>query len=193
MGAPGSLIWLATAEARVRMRAISDAVGGRLSLRAALVALAGVGMLLMLVRPVGRWIAVTEADPAQAGALDGAALLFVAIVLPWTTSHALTGATRVLYSRGDLDLLMTSPLPPARILAARTIAIYFEAVLAVFVFLAPLIISAVWFAGPRWLALAPTLLALGLLAPRPASPARSAFSRSSARAAPASSRRCSRC
>lgn len=163
MGGPGSLIWLAAADARLRMRAISDVVGGRLTLRALIVVFAAVGMLLMLVRPVGRWIAAAAADPAQAAALDGAALLWIAVVLPWTASHALTGATRALYGGGDLDLLLTSPLPPARILAARTIAIYLEAVLAVAVFLAPLIISAVWFAGPRWLALAPALLALGLI------------------------------
>jgi ABC-2 type transport system permease protein len=160
----GSLIWLAAFDLRLGVRAIAGAAGARLSARGWIVlAAAMVGMLLM-VRPVSRWLAALAADPAQGQALDGAMVAGVLIVLPWLFSHALTGATRALYSRGDLDLILTSPLPPARILAARSIAICIEATLAVALFLLPLIASLIWFGGLRWLALAPTLAGLGLTA-----------------------------
>lgn len=163
MGRPGSLLWLAASDMRLGVRAAASAAGGALSVRTAILVAGAFAALLLMVRPVGRWIAAAAADPTRAAALDGAMTLGAAIVLPWIASHALTGATRSLYGRGDLDLLLTSPLPPQRILAARALAIFVEATTAVSVFLLPVLISAVWFGGLRWLALAPTIIGLGLL------------------------------
>lgn len=162
MGAPGSLGWLVGFDLRLGRRAFAAATGGRFSLRVALLIAGAFLAMLLMVRPLGRWIGETAADPAKAAALDGAMALGALIVLPWIASHALTGTTRALYGRGDLDLLFTSPLPPRRILAARTVAIFLEATMAVGVFLAPLIVSAVWFGGPRWLAMAPALAGVGM-------------------------------
>ncbi len=86
----------------------------------------------------------------------------VVIVLPWMISQGLTGATRALYSRGDLDLLLSAPLPPHKILASRALAVAIEAFGAVGLFLLPVIDAAALQGGPRWLAVYPALAALVL-------------------------------
>ena len=62
---------------------------------------------------------------ARGGALPILAL-GVIFIAPWLMSQGLTGATRALYSRGDLDLLLASPLPPRKILASRALAVAIE-------------------------------------------------------------------
>jgi ABC-2 type transport system permease protein len=161
--APGGLIWLARHDVRVATRQAVAAMGGRVGLRGALVLAGAFLALTWLARPAGRWLAEATADPTRAAALDGAMLAAALLVLPWVASHALTGAVRTIYARGDLDLLLTSPLPPRRLLAARALAICLESTLAVGLFLTPLLVSALWFGGWRWLALAPTLVGLGLI------------------------------
>ncbi len=85
------------------------------------------------------------------------------IVLPWLFSQALTGSTRALYSRGDLDLLLASPLPRQKILASRALAVAIESFGAVGLFLLPVVDMAAWLGGPRWLAVYPALAATVLL------------------------------
>ena len=161
--AAGGLLWLVLHDVRVATRNVAGATGARISLRGLLIFAGAFLALTWLARPAGRWMAATASDPARAAALDGAMLAAALLVLPWVASHALTGAVRALYSRGDLDLLLTSPLPPRRMLAARALAICLESTLAVSLFLTPLLVSALWFGGWRWLALAPTLAGLGLI------------------------------
>ncbi|MDI9846839.1 hypothetical protein QM467_02065 [Rhodoblastus sp. 17X3] len=94
-------------------------------------------------------------------ALDG--LGFV-IVLPWLMSQGLTGATRALYSRGDLDLLLSAPLPPQKILASRALAVGIESFGAVGMFLLPVVNMAALLGGARWLAVYPALASAVLMA-----------------------------
>jgi ABC-2 type transport system permease protein len=100
---------------------------------------------------------------ARAGAVSLLGLGFV-IVLPWLFSQGLTGSTRALYSRGDLDLLLASPLPPRRILASRALAVAIESFGAIGLFLLPVIDMAAWQGGGRWLAVYPALAATVLSA-----------------------------
>jgi ABC-2 type transport system permease protein len=95
---------------------------------------------------------------ARDGAVALDALGFV-IILPWILSQGLTGATRALYSRGDLDLLLSAPLPPQKILASRALAVSIESFGAVGIFLLPVANMAALLGGPRWLAVYPALAA----------------------------------
>jgi ABC-2 type transport system permease protein len=90
--------------------------------------------------------------------------LGLVIILPWLFSQGLTGSTRALYSRGDLDLLLSSPLTPAKILAARALAVAIEGFGAVGLFLLPVVNMTAWLDGSRWLAVYPALAATVLLA-----------------------------
>ena len=100
---------------------------------------------------------------ADAGAVALLGMGFV-IVLPWLFSQGLTGSTRALYSRGDLDLLLASPLPPQKILASRAMAVAIESFGAIGLFLLPVVDMAAWQGGARWIAVYPVLAATVLLA-----------------------------
>ncbi len=89
----------------------------------------------------------------------GSAALFI---LPWIVSQALTNATRALYSRGDLDIVLSSPMPARPVFAARSLAIALESILSVAIFVLPIANALAWIADARWLAIYPTLAAGGL-------------------------------
>ena len=82
--------------------------------------------------------------------------------LPWIVSQALTNATRALYSRGDLDIILASPMPARPVFAARSLAIALESIGSIAIFAFPVANVMAWIADARWLAIYPTLLATGL-------------------------------
>jgi ABC-2 type transport system permease protein len=79
-------------------------------------------------------------------------------------SRAMSAAVDVLYSRGDVDFLLASPMPPGRVLAVRMIGVG-AAVAAPWVLLGGALANALALRGVFWaLAIYPMLAALGLLA-----------------------------
>ena len=123
-----------------------------------------VGLAIVLFHALAWPVALEMADitlrnPRGADGFVAAGLLFV---MPWIVSQALTNATRSLYSRGDLDLLLASPVPPAAIFAARAMSIAVESVISVAIFLLPVADALAIAAGPRWLVLYPMLAICGL-------------------------------
>ncbi|MCB1543721.1 MAG: hypothetical protein H6872_02650 [Methylobacteriaceae bacterium] len=89
----------------------------------------------------------------------GSAALFI---LPWIVSQALTNATRALYTRGDLDIVLSSPMPARPVFAARSLAIALESIFSVAIFVLPIANALALLADGRWLAIYPTLAAAGL-------------------------------
>ncbi len=85
-------------------------------------------------------------------------------IFPWMISQAINMATRLLYSYGDLDLWLASPIPQRRIVAAHATAIAIDSMLSLGILLVPLIDSLILIDGLRWTALYPTLIASCLLA-----------------------------
>ena len=96
-------------------------------------------------------------------ALDLAVMAGLAFVFPWIVSQSLTNATRALYARGDLDLLLASPVAPGALFAARALAIAVESMVSVAIFLLPVANMLAIVAGPRWLAIYPSLAICGLI------------------------------
>lgn len=115
---------------------------------------AGVG-LGFLIREVGY-----EVTPLVVVAVDLAALLIFTIMV----SSTLARAAQVLYLRDDLDLLLSSPLPPGRILAVRFAGIAFSVTLFWLVLAGGLLAPIAVIAAPALLAVLLVLLALGLVA-----------------------------
>ncbi|MBX3479136.1 MAG: hypothetical protein KF842_01960 [Caulobacter sp.] len=115
---------------------------------------AGIG-LGFLVREVGY-----DLNPVLVVAVDLVALLIFTIMV----SSTLARAAQVLYLRDDLDLLLSSPLPPGRILAVRFAGIAFSVTLFWLVLAAGLLAPIAVIAAPALLAVLPVLLALGLVA-----------------------------
>jgi ABC-2 type transport system permease protein len=79
-------------------------------------------------------------------------------------SRAMSAAIEVLYSRGDVDFLLASPIPPGRVLAVRMIGVA-ASVAAPWLLLGGALANALAVLGQFWaLAIYPMLLAVGLLA-----------------------------
>lgn len=160
MFSPGGALWLLGHEMRLGWRGWRAASKSR-----------GPGsivlylMLAALLLFGGYWAArgisflTPAATPLSVGIIS-LALLFLATLM---LSQALVQTTDALYQRGDLDLLLASPLPPWRILIVRMSAIAINVAL-----LYLLLLGAIWVwlpfmgGGVRWMGLAPSVLALAL-------------------------------
>jgi ABC-2 type transport system permease protein len=114
----------------------------------------------------GYWVArlLSAIEPHPTPLALGIAGAVFAILFTFMLSQALMLITESLYQRGDLDLLLASPLPPWRILMVRMAAIainvsllYVILALAVFVWLP-------FFGGWAWMSFAPSILLLALFA-----------------------------
>ncbi len=79
-------------------------------------------------------------------------------------SSALKASVEVLYERGDLDLLLSSPLPSRSIFATRLAAVVVRVSALYLFFLAPFANAGALLGGVRWLAIYPTLAATAALA-----------------------------
>jgi ABC-2 type transport system permease protein len=79
-------------------------------------------------------------------------------------SQTLAGATDALYTRGDLDLLFSSPLAPRKTLTVRFAAMATTAFGAFALLALPFLVPLAVFGHWRWLALLPVLAALALMA-----------------------------
>jgi ABC-2 type transport system permease protein len=106
--------------------------------------------------PLGLWIGA-HAENVMTGARTAA--LFV---LPWTLASPMSALSRSLAQRGDLDLLLASPVSLRALFAARLLALGLESVGAAAMLLGPLADVLALQGRPNWLALYPTLLGAGL-------------------------------
>lgn len=162
--APGSLLWLLQHDLLLAWRRFRAMFGG-LRPRTAVVILVVVFVALhALAWPAARWFAGVQPGGPQQALMYPALAAAMMFILPWLISQSLTGAVRALYSRGDLDLLLASPLPARRILAARALSIAVEALASAIILIVPLINMIVWFCGLRWLLVYPVLAATALFA-----------------------------
>ena len=104
--APGSFLWLVKHDLRLgllRTRAIFGAA--RPACILAIIA-AILGVFHLLAWPAAAWFVQAEASPEAGGMYYPALACAALFVLPWLIAQALTNATRALYSRGDLNLLL---------------------------------------------------------------------------------------
>ncbi len=156
---PGSVMWLLGHELRLTWRNFLARTAGpvRIGLRI---------LLLGLLLWGGYWVAqaISDVNPNFGPIpLTVVGAIFL-LLLSFMIAQALMLITEAIYQRGDIDLLLASPLPPWRILLVRMAAIainvatlYLALAGAVFVWL-PV------FGGWQWMEFAPSVLALSLFA-----------------------------
>lgn len=154
---PGSILWLLRHELRLSWRAPRRSRSQRWLLIFLLIVAAG--FMSWPSAMVARHLDLTL-KPGLVLGLDLAALGLFAIM----TSQSLITASLIFEQRGDLDLLLSSPLQPRAILAARGLNVAASS-LALFLFLATPVVLPLALAG-HWalLGVYPVLLALALLA-----------------------------
>ncbi|QYE36577.1 hypothetical protein KZX46_12035 [Polymorphobacter sp. PAMC 29334] len=78
----------------------------------------------------------------------GAAVVGLLILMMSTASIAVL---RTFHERQDLDLLLSAPLPPARVLAVKAIGVIFTVAAPFLLFTAPFLITSAILGHPRWL------------------------------------------
>jgi ABC-2 type transport system permease protein len=86
------------------------------------------------------------------------ALLLLSIVI----SLSVRNAVRTLFERGDVDLLLSSPLDARLVLASRGLWVFVSSFLSLSVFVVPVMLGAVIFLGWRFLGVLPLLMSLSL-------------------------------
>lgn len=162
LAAPGSLPWLVLHDVRVKARG-RQSRWGRIIAMVLLAALPVVGGALMA------WRVRAGADlPLAALGYVSAVLLGMMLVM---ISSAYAHVLRLGRDRGELELLLTAPLPVARVVAARVAGVQAVVALPFLLLTAPFfLVSAVlghvgWLAGPLVVicaALVATALALSI-------------------------------
>ena len=159
--APGSTRWLLGHE--LRLAWYNSAVSGGKRRPGILSILAWIvgwsvmhGVAFALLHALGR----NPVDPALLGILAGGVLL---VLSTFMLSNALKACTLALFERGDLDLLLSSPLPSRSIFSVRLLGVAASSA-ALFLFLfTPFAHVALFLGRPGWLAIYPTVAALALV------------------------------
>ncbi len=159
IGTPGSLIWLVHHNVRLGWRVFGDVMAKWSPMAAAAILIA----LLVLVHAIA-WagLRAVQADP---NLMPSPSVLasFSGIALLWMMSQGLMGATRSLYERGDLDVLLGSPLPIWKIVMSRGLAIAINAAMSLATLILPVAHVGALLIGPAALLAYPMLAAFALL------------------------------
>ncbi len=153
MSRPGSVLWLTSHELRLAWRDWLSMVtaGNRRRLSTAVTVLVVIGLLLHL--PAWAIVARFAKDGV---APDKTSLVSVSLIvvlyISLLVSQAMESVTRTLYARGDLDLVLSSPVSPRRLFAVR-IAVTAALIAMVAVVISTPFVDVLTLAGgPRWLA-----------------------------------------
>ncbi len=160
---PGSAAWLLAAEVRLGLRGMAGkrgVSGSKIALVIiSLFAVAGVvfgGVALGFL--AARWpLPIT---PLSALIVDAACVVLFTLML----SQAINLAVQALYERGDLDLLLSSPLRPRVVLTVRALSITVVASILYILLVTPFVITASVLGRPEWLSLFVILISLSMVA-----------------------------
>ncbi len=158
--AQGSTLWLLRHELRLTARGLAGRKGAALSFF--VLALAIVVMTGAAGAPLALYLRghpVTPDGPLALALDFGVASIFTLIL-----SQTLSAAVSAFYERGDLDLLLASPVPPGRILAVRAVAVALTPYLWFALFATPFVLPLSVILSPVWLLDYALLAALSLLA-----------------------------
>ncbi|MDB5692577.1 MAG: hypothetical protein JWO81_1640 [Alphaproteobacteria bacterium] len=153
--APGSLLWLVLHEVRLTFRSGRRTGFAKWIRIILLLAFLAIGVMVALAL---RGIPLV---PKPSWLVIGNATLLV--LLTFMTTQSLMTALRTLFEKSDLDLLLSSPLPEGRVLAAKLLGIAASAAATYFLLVLPLATPVAVLGHPRLLALVPVLAALAMV------------------------------
>jgi ABC-2 type transport system permease protein len=156
--AVGSTLWLMAHELRLTWR------GALKRGRRRMLIVGGALLALMSLAGVAVGVALRRMDvPMVPGAIMTADAM-LAIMFTVMLSQTLAAATEALYSRGDLDLLLSSPVAPHRVVAVRLAAIATNVFSIFAILISPFLLPIALIGHPAWLAAYLVLAALALSA-----------------------------
>lgn len=161
MTALSTFTMLVLHEMRLAWRGFMSLINARSPRRAALILTAIFLGLHLVAWPAARWLTPYLTGPSFSPHLI---LGLAAAAFFWMAAQSLFAATRMLFDRGDLVLLLSSPLSSRVILAAKAAAIMASTLASVAVLSLPVADMGVLVESRAWLAVYPVLFALSLIA-----------------------------
>lgn len=163
---PGSALWLLRHEVRMFWYNALSSKNGKHP-RGFHWKLGAIWLVLWLLMHAGAWFVVGKLSGGD-GELPRQLVLAATILLVATflfmLSSALKHSVEVLFDRGDMDLLLSSPLPSRSIFTVRLAGVVLGVASIYLFFLAPLAHVGMLQGHPRWLALYPVLLGMAAIA-----------------------------
>ena len=155
----GSLPWLLRHELRVRWRELTGETKPSTLLLAGIGILAVAHMILWGIAGSLRDVLTTPLPPA-AVPLAGLAVL---LVFPFGIATGVNHAVVALFDRGDLDLLVSSPLGSRIVFGSRVVAVAASVFVGLGLFMLPIGSIGLMLGIPQLLGVVPTLVALSLV------------------------------
>lgn len=153
-GRPGSALWLIHHELRLAWRGLG---GKGIKLMLALLSMLAIATHMAALGLLSKW-PQGAMPPWVLFALGGAGWVVISLML----SQAILQSVTALFDRGDLDLLLASPLPTRSVFMARGLGIAISVVGLYLFLLAPLANVGLFTGHANLLAIYPTLLSLAL-------------------------------
>nr|WP_310522645.1 hypothetical protein [Polymorphobacter sp.] len=141
---PGGLPWLVRHELRLAIRDRSRA--GRIGRMLVLAVL----MLVPAVLGVGLALRVRDAADVPVQVFGVISATYAGLLL-LMLSGACVYVLRSFHDRGDLDLLLAAPIPPARVLAAKSVAVHAAVAMPLMIVTAPFFLSSALMGHAGWL------------------------------------------
>ena len=163
---PGSALWLLRHEMRMFWYNVLTPKNGKGPRGFHWKLFAG-WLVLWLMVHAGAWYVVGKVADGD-GDLPRQLVLAASVLLVGTflfmLSSALKSSVEVLFDRGDMDLLLSSPLPSRSIFTVRLAGVVIGVASIYLFFLAPLAHAGALRGHPRWLALYPVVLGMAAIA-----------------------------
>jgi ABC-2 type transport system permease protein len=149
---PGTIGWFALHEARLAWRDWLSLVTAGHRRRTRTVALACIAFVL-LAHGLAWLILASSANVSGMAGKHALVVITGMLLAAWSMmlSQAMEAVTRAFYTRGDLDLILTSPATASRLFAARIVAMVVTIMFMTLVLGAPFINVLVWRGGVHWL------------------------------------------
>ncbi|CAN5459338.1 hypothetical protein BH10PSE3_BH10PSE3_41970 [soil metagenome] len=158
---PGSILWLLAHEMRIYWRNFRAGRAGKGA--RGLISLAVVASMLVAGGVLAALGLHDHQIPINPLSISIAAL-GSAVVFTLMLSQTLSASSEALYDRGDLDLLFSSPIGPAKVLFVRSLGVAGGVITIFAVIVTPLLLPSVFYGHPGWIGLLGVLGALALAA-----------------------------
>lgn len=162
MSGVGSLGWFAHHELRLSWRDFARMMHATRSVRTAVAVTAFVVLTHVVAYAVVGRYADLAARPGKAELV----VVSAGVLLTWLLllSQGIESATRVIYTRSDLDVIISSPVDLSRVISVRLAAVALTVTLMASVVSLPFLDVLVWTGGARWLSALGMIVAGGLSA-----------------------------
>jgi ABC-2 type transport system permease protein len=152
---PGGFLWMMLNEVRIATRAARQRRGGNIIW----------GLLITVYTLCGFWLASILVDiPIHPTPLGLNLVLAIGVLaMSFMTTQAMLRSQDTLYQSGDLDLLLTAPLPPRRVLLAKLCGIVANIVMVFAAFTLPVALPIALLGHPGLFGIPLLLLALAMV------------------------------